>query len=321
MYKIIGGDGKEYGPVSAEQIRQWIAESRLNAQTKAQAEGSTEWKTLSAFPEFADALVAKSAQAPPPPFAAPDTSTLSPDIFARDYDLDIGGCISGGWNLLKNNMGLLVLAVLVYGLIEGAIALLGMIPFIGPLFSLANLFVIGPLLGGIYYVFLKAVRKSPAEVGDVFAGFRTRYWQLFLGNLVPGLLAGLCMIPAVIVAVLTILPFTMHHAHPGPAILVVAALVVLIGLVPMIYLSVSWMFTLPLIIDKGLTFWPAMETSRKMVGKHWWTVFGFLIICGLVNLVGVLACCAGLLFTIPIVFGAMMYAYEQIFSASTAHGA
>ena len=27
-YIIIGGDGKEYGPVSGEQLRQWIADGR-----------------------------------------------------------------------------------------------------------------------------------------------------------------------------------------------------------------------------------------------------------------------------------------------------
>jgi prepilin-type processing-associated H-X9-DG protein len=56
MYKIIGADGQPYGPVTAEQLRQWIAEGRVNAQTQAQAEGSTEWKPLSAFPEFAGNL-------------------------------------------------------------------------------------------------------------------------------------------------------------------------------------------------------------------------------------------------------------------------
>jgi hypothetical protein len=52
MYKIIGADGKEYGPISAEQLRQWIAEGRANAQTRVQAEGTSEWKPLSSFPEF-----------------------------------------------------------------------------------------------------------------------------------------------------------------------------------------------------------------------------------------------------------------------------
>ena len=30
MYKILGDDGQEYGPVSIEQVRQWIKENRLD---------------------------------------------------------------------------------------------------------------------------------------------------------------------------------------------------------------------------------------------------------------------------------------------------
>ncbi len=65
MYRIIGGDGKEYGPISAEQLRQWLAEGRVNAQTSVQAEGSTEWQPLSAYPELASI-----ASATPPPVPA-----------------------------------------------------------------------------------------------------------------------------------------------------------------------------------------------------------------------------------------------------------
>lgn len=53
MYKILGVDGRQYGPVNADQIRRWIAEGRANAQTQTLAEGATEWKPLSAVPEFA----------------------------------------------------------------------------------------------------------------------------------------------------------------------------------------------------------------------------------------------------------------------------
>jgi hypothetical protein len=56
MYKIIGADGKEYGPITAEQLRQWITEGRANAQTRVLAEGGTEWKPLASFPELASAL-------------------------------------------------------------------------------------------------------------------------------------------------------------------------------------------------------------------------------------------------------------------------
>jgi hypothetical protein len=53
MYKIIGADQKEYGPISTDQIRQWISEGRVNVETRACAEGSTDWKPLGMFPDFA----------------------------------------------------------------------------------------------------------------------------------------------------------------------------------------------------------------------------------------------------------------------------
>ena len=55
MYKILGADGKEYGPVSGEVLRQWVAEGRANAQTKVLLEGAVEWKRLEEIPEFGPA--------------------------------------------------------------------------------------------------------------------------------------------------------------------------------------------------------------------------------------------------------------------------
>ncbi len=85
MYKLLGSDQKEYGPVSADQLRAWIAQGRANARSKLQAAGSTEWKPLTEFPEFADALrsaAGPAAPAPPavesqPVAAAPKTSGMA----------------------------------------------------------------------------------------------------------------------------------------------------------------------------------------------------------------------------------------------------
>jgi hypothetical protein len=62
MYKIIGADGKEYGPISLEQLKQWLAEGRLNQDSKVQAEGETTWRSLRDLPEMASQW-----QTPPPP--------------------------------------------------------------------------------------------------------------------------------------------------------------------------------------------------------------------------------------------------------------
>jgi uncharacterized membrane protein len=104
-----------------------------------------------------------------------------------------------------------------------------------------------------------------------------------------------------------------HNQPPDPHKLLILIPVVLICLIPMVYLQTCWLFTLPLIIDKQMDFGAAMKASWKMVNKHWWQVFGLSILIGLVNLVGALACLVGLLFTVPIGFAALMYAYETIF--------
>ncbi len=51
MFTILGADGKEYGPVTAGKLHEWIAGGRANLQTKARRDGETEWKTLGDFPE------------------------------------------------------------------------------------------------------------------------------------------------------------------------------------------------------------------------------------------------------------------------------
>ena len=60
---MIGADGREYGPFTGDQLRQWIAEGRANAKTQVLPEGAQEWKQLGELPEFAQAL--GSSPAPP----------------------------------------------------------------------------------------------------------------------------------------------------------------------------------------------------------------------------------------------------------------
>jgi hypothetical protein len=56
MYRIIGTDGREYGPITAAQLLEWIAEGRADARTRAKVEGTDQWKPLTEYVEFASAL-------------------------------------------------------------------------------------------------------------------------------------------------------------------------------------------------------------------------------------------------------------------------
>jgi uncharacterized membrane protein len=323
-YFIIGGDDKEYGPVTDADVRLWIAEGRLNAQSLAKGEGDAEFRALAQFPEFAASLAGASAPATIAPIQ-PAT-----DFVERDYELDIAGCFSRGWELVKNNLGLLFVGTLIYFLIEGAVGGLASIPLIGPLFSIANFICSGPLMGGVFYLFIRVNRGERAEVGDIFSGFRRAFGQLFLGVLVQGLLVGLCMIPFVIMLVVKLIPLLPHFKHyqPGTPLdaetiagiksLVFTTLpVAFICAIPATYLSVSWKFTLPLIVDKQMDFGAAMKASWKMVNKHWWLVFGLSILIQVLNVLGLCACCVGVLLSVPIGFAALMIAYETIFGAET----
>lgn len=78
MYKITGADGKQYGPVDAEQVRRWISEGRANRQTQAQAEGSEQWKPLGEFPEFAGSFAPPPFAPFPPPGSFPPTGPFHP---------------------------------------------------------------------------------------------------------------------------------------------------------------------------------------------------------------------------------------------------
>ena len=62
---MIGADGREYGPISADQLRQWIGQGRANATTSVLPEGASEWKPLGSLPEFS-LLFTSSASAPAP---------------------------------------------------------------------------------------------------------------------------------------------------------------------------------------------------------------------------------------------------------------
>ncbi len=80
---MVGADGREYGPVTSEQLRVWIKEGRADRFTQVRPEGETWWKPLGQFPEFSDLLpsAAPAPSVPPPgspPAAAEPPPTLAP---------------------------------------------------------------------------------------------------------------------------------------------------------------------------------------------------------------------------------------------------
>lgn len=110
MYRIIGADGKEYGPVPLEQLKQWLTEGRLNLQSQVRPEGATDWMALGSVPEF---------QATPQPAFTPLLSAAAPNFESAKQQVlppAIFILVLSALNILA---GLLSLAL---GAAEGALA-------------------------------------------------------------------------------------------------------------------------------------------------------------------------------------------------------
>ena len=136
-YFIIGGDGKEYGPVSDADMRQWMAEGRIDAHTKIKAEGAPDWKLLSEFPEFAARL---PAPAPPLPNAPPPEKSKTSAMAITSLVLGILGLFTCG-------------ATALFGLIFGIIALVKVSNSKGSLRG-QGLALAGTIVSGIFLFML-----------------------------------------------------------------------------------------------------------------------------------------------------------------------
>ena len=132
MYKIIGADGQSYGPVNAEQLRRWLAENRVNAQTLAQTEGAPDWKPLSSIPEFAFELkTVPPPMAPPSVFAVRASNKIPAGIcgiligWLGIHKFILGYTGAGLIMLLVSLLSCFILAPIMHliGLIEGIIYL------------------------------------------------------------------------------------------------------------------------------------------------------------------------------------------------------
>ena len=136
----------------------------------------------------------------------------------------------------------------------------------------------GPLMGGYLWIVFKKM-KDPAytpEVGDIGKGFEN-FVQLFLVGIVAGLIASLGVIACIVGVFFT------------------SALVVL---------------ALPLVVEGGMSFWPAITESMSKTKQNLMSWVVFVLVIGLLNALGG-AVAVGFLITLPIAVVMMALAYRD----------
>jgi uncharacterized membrane protein len=193
-------------------------------------------------------------------------------VAENGYQVNSSRYISEAWTLFRAHAAECVAYTLVLFLITAVLSLFDMFG------SLLLATVTTPLYAGFAVVALKNRQGAGFVFSDLFGGF---------GYLLPLLLAGLMM-----------------------WLLVTIGMFLLV--LPGIYLAVAYMFTVPLIVDYRMEFWQAMETSRKIITRNWFSLFGFVLLLAVINLGGALVFGIGLLVTIPLTAFAGVMAYCDI---------
>ena len=240
----------------------------------------------------------------PNPYAAPSSSlqqapsdSQAPSIeqaLSRGYDFAIGELLGEAWQRVKGTKGIIIGGFLVF---------------------YAVLFVVSLVLGGMLGIF-GALSESPAAV--------------MLGELVIGVLASALAYPfmaginmiGIRRAADQSISFNEIFSHFGrtlPLVITAVLMMLLIYLgmflliIPGLYLAVAYMLAIPLVVERGLSPWQALEASRKAISQHWFKTFGLFLLLGLITLVSVIPLGIGLVWSIPLFVIAMGVLYRTIF--------
>ena len=219
--------------------------------------------------------------------------TTSEGTEIDDYDFAIGAVLSESWERTKGLKGsfwaagaiyfavILVLTIVVGGgsdFLHGGGDTSGwiLLSFIVQLVIMAAMY---PFAAGIIMLGIERSVDFPLSYKNVFGYFT--YTLPLLGV-------------AVLMSILVAIGF-------------------LLLIIPGIYLSLAYMFTVPLVVEKNLGIWDAMETSRKAVTSHWFKLFFLFLIMGIIFIISALPLGIGLIWTYPMMVAMMGVMYRDIF--------
>lgn len=219
-------------------------------------------------------------------------------------------CLKAGHDLVRSQYWLIV------GIVTVGMIIAGLVP-LGIL--------MGPMMCGVYLTLFKQRNGQRIEFADLFKGF-----DYFGESLIAALLH---MIPIFVILVPTyiifyISMFAMMAAQgggePDPGLLLgffgFWAIIWIVLIAILILVSVVFTFAYPLIVDRRLSGFDAVKLSMKAALANFWGLLGMILLSALLSFAGVLLCYVGAFLVMPITFGAVAVAYEQVFGLSAGTG-
>jgi hypothetical protein len=219
-------------------------------------------------------------------------------------------CLKIGWNLIKDQYWVFV-GMSTVGLLLGSFVPFGIL--------------LGPLMCGIYLSLFQCRRGQKVEFGNLFKGF-DYFGESVIATLFHYIPMVIIIVPFYIFSYggLFVIMASARGDQPDPAkFMVFFALLMILGLVMallLILISVLFVFTYPLIVERKLSGIDAVKLSVRAGLANFWQLLGLLFLNGLLAFGGLLLCYVGMFLILPVTFGAIATAYEQVFSLGGGEG-
>lgn len=237
-------------------------------------------------------------------------------VLREGYEFKFDQYLSKGWDLFKKGAGSLIGF---YIIVIVAVFLLSLIPFV----SLLSSFLQAAFMAGIY-IFLRRLLVREENFNQLFEGFN------YFGNIAAFVIIRfLFFLPFLALLFTVIFPFELFLELIGGDIdtqyfaeeialsmegnIATIIFVYFLLIVGVIFIYVSYAFTLPLISDAKLDFWQAMETSRRIIGKKFIMFLLMFIVLGIIAIVGtIVTCFLGIFVVVPYIYCVIFAAYDDI---------
>lgn len=211
-------------------------------------------------------------------------------------------CLKEGWEMIKGHYWIFF-GVCVVGLL------------IGSAFAIV---LMGPMICGIFLCFFQHMRGERVTFDRLFKGF-DYFGQSVIATLIQAIPAVLVIVPVYLIMAVAMV--TSASSSRGRAAEEAFMSVFLLGMgvlfVAIILLSIIagifFMFTFPLIVDRGLSGVEAVKTSVRAGVANFGGVLGLALLNALLSFGGTFLCYVPGLLVLPITLAAQAVAYRRVF--------
>lgn len=218
---------------------------------------------------------------------------MNVNLAPKPINFKFGEYINKGFEFLKKDFGNIFIAFLVC-------IVMSIIPFCGLL-----------AMGNMYKYLQKINRNQAARPGDIF-DFKD-FMPFFILQLI--VIGGIFIIyiPLVIVLALTgALSQDGNNAEAGPLAMIFIIPYVFFIIIAIYYFALKAFYIVPLISLKGIKdLKTAWNISRVMTKGNLIAILLFSFVVSFLSQIGIIACGIGIFLTIPFVYTANYFAYED----------